>query len=91
MNVVFFDLLMYIFYRFMGVVFMVALKAYYDGKGFIPLSDLKFKPKQTAIIVIEDETSEPKKTSCKGIANSYAKKELIQLEDETISSAFSGE
>ena len=55
------------------------------------MSDLKFKPKQTAIIVIEDETSEPKKTSCKGIANSYAKKELIQLEDETISSAFSGE
>ena len=40
---------------------MEAVKAYYDGVSFIPLSPVKAKKNQTAIITILDEESEDKK------------------------------
>lgn len=34
---------------------MTAVKAYYDGKFFIPLQKQTFKPRQKVLIVVEDE------------------------------------
>ena len=33
---------------------MTAVKAYYDGKNFIPLQKYKFKPSQHVLIVVDD-------------------------------------
>ena len=33
---------------------MTAVKAYYDGKSFIPLQKYTFKPRQKVLIVVED-------------------------------------
>ena len=69
---------------------MVAIKAYYDGKYFVPLDEMKFRPQQTAIIVVEDDVLSEKTSSCKGLASAYAKPELIQFEEELIATTFSG-
>ena len=37
---------------------MTAVKAYYDGKSFIPLQKYTFKPRQKVLIVVEDEEEE---------------------------------
>lgn len=69
---------------------MVAIKAYYDGKYFVPLDERKFRLQQTAIIVVEDDVLSEKTSSCRGLASDYAKPELIQFEEELIATTFSG-
>ncbi len=71
---------------------MIAVKAYYDGKSFVPLGNIAFKLKQTAIVVVDEEDdSAEKSVSCRGLAANYANPSLIHLEQEVSSSAFSGE
>lgn len=33
---------------------MTAVKAYYDGKNFIPLQNYNFKPRQQVLIVVDE-------------------------------------
>ena len=33
---------------------MTAVKAYYDGKSFIPLQNYSFRPRQQVLIVVDD-------------------------------------
>ena len=68
---------------------MLAVKAYYDGKVFVPLGHMNFKLNQQAMIVVEDIPVTGKK-SCRGIASKYANPQLIQQEEKIISEAFSG-
>ena len=71
---------------------MIAVKAYYDGKAFVPLEKLAFKLKQQAIIVLDDEKHVDKSLkSCRGIASAYANPDLISQEELAFSNAFSGE
>jgi hypothetical protein len=35
---------------------MIAVKAYYDGKTFVPLSPVKVAKNQTAIVTVLDDT-----------------------------------
>lgn len=70
---------------------MFAIKAYYDGKSFIPETNVDLKPMQKAIIVIDDVEKSKEKSSAKGIAHKYANINLIPLEEKTASMAFSGE
>ncbi|HAZ96369.1 hypothetical protein [uncultured Treponema sp.] len=70
---------------------MIAVKAYYDGKSFVPLGNIAFKLKQSAIVVVDEENdSAEKSVSCRGLASRYANPSLINLEQETASAAFSG-
>ena len=70
---------------------MIAVKAYYDGKSFVPLGNITFKLKQSAIVVVDEENdSDEKSVSCRGLASIYANPSLVHLEQETTSSAFSG-
>ena len=68
---------------------MVAIKAYYDGHVFVPLGQVKFKKNQQAMIVVE-ETPVTTKKSCRGIAEKYAKPELVAQEEDFITETFSG-
>ncbi len=71
---------------------MIAVKAYYDGKSFVPLGNISFKLKQAAIVVVDEENDSVKKSvSCRGLAAGYANPSFIQLEQEVASAAFSGE
>ena len=70
---------------------MIALKAYYDGHSFIPLEKKVFKPRQTAIIVIDEEMPVSKKKNCRGLASEYANLKLVEKEADIASMAFSGE
>ena len=71
---------------------MIAVKAYYDGKAFVPLEKLSFKFQQQAIIVLDEDKTDAKTTkSCKGIASEYANPSLIPQEQIAVSKAFSGE
>ena len=48
---------------------MIAVKAYYDGKSFVPLGNITFKLKQSAIVVVDEENdSDEKSVSCRGLA-----------------------
>ena len=68
---------------------MIAVKAYYDGKSFVPLGNISFKLKQSAIVVVNEENdSGEKSVSCRGLAASYANPSLIHLEQETASACF---
>ncbi|MBQ5472522.1 MAG: DUF104 domain-containing protein [Treponema sp.] len=68
---------------------MLAIKAYYDGHVFVPLGQVKFKKNQQAMIVVEETPVTTKKT-CRGIAEKYAKPELVAQEEEFIAETFSG-
>lgn len=37
---------------------MTAVKAYYDGKNFIPLQHFDFKPRQQVLIVVDENEDE---------------------------------
>ena len=37
---------------------ITAVKAYYDGRTFVPLQDFAFKPSQQVLIVVDEETSQ---------------------------------
>lgn len=69
---------------------MIALKAYYDGHSFIPFEKRSFKNKQTAIIIIDEETLPTIKKSCRGLAAEYANPTLIEHEESVAAMAFSG-
>lgn len=71
---------------------MIAIKAYYDGKSFVPFEKRSFKFHQQAIIVLDEEKSAEKTTkSCRGIASAYANPSLISQEEIAAGNAFSGE
>jgi len=36
---------------------MTAVRAYYDGKNFVPLQEYDFKPQQQVLIVVDDIAS----------------------------------
>ncbi|WP_191014228.1 antitoxin AF2212-like protein [Treponema zioleckii] len=38
---------------------MTAIKAYYDGKSFIPLQKYTFKPRQNVLIVVDEDEDKP--------------------------------
>ena len=79
----------YVILYMRGVV-MVAVKAYYNGKAFIPLDKRVFKINQQAMIVLADEDlPNSEKKSCKGIASQYANPSLISKEQDYASKAFS--
>ena len=39
---------------------MTAVKAYYDGTTFVPVQNYTFKPRQQAVIVVDEEIEESK-------------------------------
>ena len=70
---------------------MLAVKAIYDGKAFIPLEKHFFKQKQQAIIVVADIDEKKNVGLARGIAAKYANPSLIEKENEIAALAFSGE
>ena len=71
---------------------MITVKAYYNGRAFIPFENKNFKRNQQAMIIIEDSDQKTQlKTSWRGIAAKYANTSLINKEKEIMEQAFSRE
>ena len=70
---------------------MIAVKAYYNGRAFIPLERRSFLKNQQAVIVIDDSELPVSNKTCRGIAAKYANPALIEKESQAISEAFSSE
>lgn len=64
---------------------MTAIKAYYDGKTFIPLQNHTFKPEQQVLIVVDDdETSDSDTPAQRFLRLSWKGPETAQKILETI-------
>lgn len=68
---------------------MIAVRAYFDGKAFVPVDIRKFRRNQEALIVVESPDEKSSKT-CRGLAAAYANPALISKEESIIAEAFSG-
>ena len=66
---------------------MTAIKAYYDGKNFIPLQHFNFKPRQQVLIVVDenedDETPAQKFLKLSWDGNENADEILSEIEKKT--------
>ena len=74
---------------------MTAIKAYYDGKNFIPLQPFDFKPRQQVLIVV-DETSDKETPAQKFLELSWTGEEsadeiLSGIENNRVNSGRFGE
>ena len=74
---------------------MTAIKAYYDGKNFIPLQHFNFKPRQQVLIVVDenedDETPAQKFLKLSWAGNESADEILSEIEKERVNSSRFGE
>ena len=74
---------------------MTAIKAYYDGKNFIPLQPFDFKPRQQVLIVV-DETEYKETPAQKFLKLSWTGEEsadeiLSNIENNRVNSGRFGE
>ena len=74
---------------------MTAIKAYYDGKNFIPLQPFDFKPRQQVLIVV-DETEDKETPAQKFLKLSWTEEEsadesLSGIENNRVNSGRFGE
>ena len=74
---------------------MTAIKAYYDGKNFIPLQPFDFKPKQQVLIVV-NETEDKETPAQKFLKLSWTGEEsadeiLSGIENNRVNSSRFGE
>ena len=74
---------------------MTAIKAYYDGKNFIPLQPFDFKPRQQVLIVV-DETEDKETPAQKFLKLSWTGEEsadeiLSGIENNRVNSSRFGE
>ncbi|MBQ1181701.1 MAG: DUF104 domain-containing protein [Treponema sp.] len=74
---------------------MTAIKAYYDGKNFIPLQPFDFKPRQQVLIVV-NETEDKETPAQKFLKLSWTEEEsadeiLSGIENNRVNSGRFGE
>lgn len=74
---------------------MTVIKAYYDGKNFIPLQHFNFKPRQQVLIVVDEnedeETPAQKFLKLSWAGNESADEILSEIEKERVNSSRFGE
>ena len=74
---------------------MTVIKAYYDGKNFIPLQHYNFKPRQQVLIVVDenenDETPAQKFLKLSWAGNESADEILSEIGKERVNSSRFGE
>ena len=74
---------------------MTAIKAYYDGKNFIPLQHFNFKPRQQVLIVVDEnkdeETPAQKFLKLSWTGNESADEILSEIEKKRVNSNRFGE